>query len=725
MTTSDLRSAPAAADEPNWSVDDGPDLVATALASGDARSARFFREILDDLDDQIVRFDATDLTVRYCNPAWARRFGSTPADLVGRPVDLHFDDQQRAWLVAGLERLTRREPAADRSVVEHRSPDGTTRHELWQEHLIDGGEAPDVVFAGRDVTLLATARAEIAASAARHRRLVEDLALPAFAISHEGIILFANRAGAAHLGTADPAELIGRRWPEFIHPDDLVDLERKLGDGLVVGTAELRMSNGRGGWWLADGAAVETEFDGVPAALIVQRDVTAQRAAERQLAESERREWLMLNSLAEAVLLHDETGRITFATDRAAELFGETESEMLLGLHTDTWISDGIDADGNPLGRAGLVDPVFLTGEPKVNLEFLLASVDDPTETRWLRASAMPITDLGASAPTSVVCSVTDITVERRTREALEASEARFRGLVENLAEGLILVGANGEFISANSAAERLLSRSTDTMRNTGVFDPSWQLIDGDGHPLPIDDLPARTALRTGTGVRDEVIGIVIPSTLQFRGQRGPDETRWLSVTTQSIDEDGERRVVVLFSDITDRRRAEQALEHQANHDALTGLPNRANLMARLALAVRHPSSHRTSVMFLDLDHFKPVNDTYGHDAGDELLCAVAGRVQRQLREGDTVARVGGDEFVVIAHGLDDDDAAVALADRLRDVVRRPFRLRKAKVSIDVSIGVVGAGPYNDVDTLLAAADTEMYRIKQERHAETGRTSRR
>lgn len=808
------------------------------LAPGDTDAARFYREILDGLDDQIVRFSICDLTVRYCNPSWAGRFGLTPADLIGQPVDLPFDDDERDGMFGSLQAALQGGVSGDGVIAEHRSPDGTVRHELWQDHLLENelGEA-DYLCTGRDITPLATMRAELAASEHRHRRLVQDLGLPAFAIARDGTILFANRMGAERLGAPTPEALVGAHWPDMIHPEDLPRLLEQIGDDVVADRAVIRMTDGRGGWWLADGVAVETEFDGVavalvvqrdvtalveahdrleeseerhrrlvhdlplpaclasyegelllanaaaaesvgvadpeqlkgvqwatlihpddlpavvemaagrpatatmefrmtngrggwwlaetagvatvvdeqPAALIVQRDITSQRAAELHLAEVERREWLMLNALAEAVLLHDDTGRITFANMRAAELFGEAESEMLLGLHTDTWISDGVDSDGNPLGRAGLVDPVFLSGQPRVNLEFKVASMDDPDDVRWLRASAMPMDDVDVDHPSGVVCSITDITSERRAREALEASETRFRGVVENLAEGLLLMGSGGEFLTINGAAERILGRDRATLEATGLFDPSWKVIDADGNVVPAELMPAAVTLATGDPVREQVLGVVMPSTMQFRGSRGEDEIRWLSVTTQALDEEGDRRVVVLFSDITDRRRAEQALEHQANHDALTGLPNRASLMRRLARAVGGRGPGRTAVMFLDLDRFKPVNDEHGHEAGDELLCAVAGRLSAGVREGDTVARVGGDEFVIIAHGLDDAAGGVKLAERLRDDLRRPFRLRAAKVSIDASIGIVDADEFQNVDELLAAADAEMYRVKQGR----------
>ncbi|HVW16746.1 MAG TPA: EAL domain-containing protein, partial [Solirubrobacteraceae bacterium] len=172
------------------------------------------------------------------------------------------------------------------------------------------------------------------------------------------------------------------------------------------------------------------------------------------------------------------------------------------------------------------------------------------------------------------------------------------------------------------------------------------------------------------------------------------------------------------------REAAEGALRHQSLHDALTGLPNRVLLLDRLGHALERAqrTDEALAIMFLDVDHFKTVNDAFGHDAGDELLRALTPRLHEALRSGDTLARFGGDEFVVLCEGLEDGDSAMALAERLLGVFAEPFVLGEAgghrsEHHLSASIGVALAGPEHcgDPAALIRDADIAMYRAKQVR----------
>jgi diguanylate cyclase (GGDEF)-like protein len=171
---------------------------------------------------------------------------------------------------------------------------------------------------------------------------------------------------------------------------------------------------------------------------------------------------------------------------------------------------------------------------------------------------------------------------------------------------------------------------------------------------------------------------------------------------------------IAQIQDVTDARAAQQRLEHRALHDPLTGLPNRDLLMDRLShsLARGARGGTSTAVMFCDLDRFKSVNDTYGHEAGDQLLVAVADRLREVTRPGDTVARLGGDEFVVVVEGVRDLDAVRALAERVRRAMAEPVRVGARTVRTDASIGVAVAAAEDDARSVLREADAAMYRAK-------------
>jgi len=178
---------------------------------------------------------------------------------------------------------------------------------------------------------------------------------------------------------------------------------------------------------------------------------------------------------------------------------------------------------------------------------------------------------------------------------------------------------------------------------------------------------------------------------------------------------------IAVFSDITERKRREDIIAHRAHHDSLTGLPNRMLFTDRLDQALAAAQRHEASmiaVMFLDLDRFKRINDTLGHDAGDDLLREVARRLRETVREMDTVARLGGDEFVIMLPEIRDPKNAGAVARKVLDAVGQPHRLRGTYVLVTPSIGIsLYPGDGGDATTLLKNADVAMYQVKSRGHA--------
>ena len=192
-----------------------------------------------------------------------------------------------------------------------------------------------------------------------------------------------------------------------------------------------------------------------------------------------------------------------------------------------------------------------------------------------------------------------------------------------------------------------------------------------------------------------------------------------LAVSVARLQDDPDARVVCL-RDATGELQARRELEHRAMHDALTGLPNRELLLDRLSVALARRTRAGTSVgvLFIDLDGFKAINDEHGHAVGDQLLVAVAQRLTREVRDGDTVARFGGDEFVVLCEDLGSDQLAAPLARRLADAIAQPLTAGGALLAVRASIGVVlESDPSVTPELLLARADGEMYRVKRRRGA--------
>jgi diguanylate cyclase (GGDEF)-like protein/PAS domain S-box-containing protein len=189
-----------------------------------------------------------------------------------------------------------------------------------------------------------------------------------------------------------------------------------------------------------------------------------------------------------------------------------------------------------------------------------------------------------------------------------------------------------------------------------------------------------------------------------------------LEASIAKVHDNDRWMLVVTMRDITERKRAEEELVWRSTHDTLTGLPNRALIQERLVNALQRSRRHGLSVvlLFVDLDGFKLVNDTHGHAAGDALLKAVAARLLEQVRPGDTVARLAGDEFIILCEQLEQPASISALAERINEALRQPVEFAGTPMFVTASIGVaVGHGSTHSAEDLLRSADTAMYAVKQ------------
>ncbi len=292
--------------------------------------------------------------------------------------------------------------------------------------------------------------------------------------------------------------------------------------------------------------------------------------------------------------------------------------------------------------------------------------------------------------------------VERRRAEAAQQrSERRFRALIERSSDVVSVVDVAGRIHYSSPATTRILGYPLSDYVDHNLLD----LI----HP---DDLELTTTLFAQLLAEP---GASLATEMRLRHQDG--SWRCIEATgTNLLTDPAVDGIVLNYRDITERKRAELQREHDALYDRLTGLPNRILLTDRLEQAIRRAErrdDERFAVLFLDLDHFKIVNDSLGHTVGDQLLVAIAPRLEQCLRAADTCARLGGDEFVILLDGIQDVGDAVRIAERIQAQMVQPFNLNGLQVVTSVSIGiVVSTVGYEHAGDVLRDADIAMYRAK-------------
>jgi diguanylate cyclase (GGDEF)-like protein/PAS domain S-box-containing protein len=286
-----------------------------------------------------------------------------------------------------------------------------------------------------------------------------------------------------------------------------------------------------------------------------------------------------------------------------------------------------------------------------------------------------------------------------RLADELRRSEARFRSLVQNASDVIIVVDATGNILYESPAVERILGYKPEERVGTNAL----ATIHSD-EAARVTEILSYVAQNPGEF-----------RTLEFRVKHASGEWRWLEVTVSNLLNDPSvEGIVGNYRDVTERKVLEDQLAHQASHDALTGLANRTLFRDRLQHALARGSRHGepVSILFLDLDDFKTVNDSLGHSVGDEMLVAVAERLRGCLRESDMAARFGGDEFAILLEDTGSVEAVTA-AKRILQTLTTPIGLQGRNLHAQASIGIaVAEDGLATQEELLRNADVAMYAAK-------------
>jgi len=565
-------------------------------------------------------------------------------------------------------------------------------------HIISGqsrvtprGEFLGYRGVGRDVT--EQRRAERAVFEAKERvELALDggnLAEWHFDVEHDE--LYAGDGWVRFLGHGrSPAVGKGAMLYDMMHPEDRERsrgiMVRALKGELEEYVDEFRVQTRAGDWkWLqARGRVVERDAEG--RALRVSgtiADIDSRKRAETALQEAEARYRSLVDLAPNGVLVHS-AGVIEYANPAAARLLKAESPAQLIGTR--------LEALFNPadLPRVRERQSVLLAAPAAVGFEERRMRCLDGTEL-IVEGAAVSFLERGRMVVQGVL---RDVTEERQARQALAEREQRFRDVVHASGEYVWETDAQWRYTYLSERVEAVLGYARNELLGRA---PHEFMPLGEAHfpdtQAPFRDVVRRSITKSGGVIWQSVSGVPrLDAAGALIGYRGT------------------------AADVTARKQAEARIEYLATRDALTGLPNRALLTDRAGQAILTAARSRAqfAVLCVDLDRFKLVNDSLGHQAGDALLRAVADRLQNTLSREDTLARLGGDDFVLLWNGLKSAEDAAVLAQRILSILARPFTVEGNALNVGASIGIsIYPNDGRDFAELLKNADAALYDAKE------------
>ncbi len=397
-----------------------------------------------------------------------------------------------------------------------------------------------------------------------------------------------------------------------------------------------------------------------------------------------------------AIFMLDPDGRVATWNAGAERIKGYT-AEEIIGSSYATFFSPDARREGRPddiLRRAvdhGVVRDVGIRVRKDGSEFYAEATITALRDGRGLLQGFAKVTR--------------DVTDKVAQERALVAAQQRFARSFEKAPIGMALCDFQGRITEANEALGELLGRSREELGGLSLSDLDH----------PADAGPAERVRRRLLEAKGDV-------SFETRLLHATGRTVWAQVAAAMLHEDdgSVEQLLVQVLDISEQRRVKDLLAHQAVHDPLTGLPNRLLMLDRIEHAFgrckRQPDCI-AALLFIDLDRFKPINDTLGHDAGDQVLLTVARRLATCVRPGDTVARLGGDEFTILCEGLDDSTVAEMIAARAREAIEQPMVVAGRRLYVGASVGIaLCCNPPDSPASLLADADAAMYEAKARGH---------
>ena len=517
-------------------------------------------------------------------------------------------------------------------------------------------------------------------TAETHFQRLVDCSPDGIAVHQDGRMVYVNETAVRWIGAQYADQVCGHLVTEFLQPDSLESATTRPAslrhDGDVTRPAEGVLVRLDGTTVDIEAVTALTTWGGRPAYHVTIRDLTYLRRAHESLQYRAG----LVDQVSEAIITTTATGLVT-KWNSAAENIYRRSAASALALPVAAAVGAPLDLPAI-VANGGVVHATHYSAD---------------AEPLIVRVSV-------AALATGFVVVCTDQT---KTYGAV----GLLREIIDSLDEGILVIDGGGSVVTANPAAEKILGIPAAVLTGgDGRAVHALVMYGADRRIIPPHDHPFSKTAATGKPFRGQVIG----------ADRGDGRRIWLRTSRRRLD--GDQRygtaILISFSDITAERVARERLIHRATHDALTGLPNRLAVLNQIADSLRAKGDSRLgAVLFIDLDNLTAINDSLGHDTGDELLKRVGQCLRTSVAPQDVVGRLGGDEFVVLTMGdVGPADLGVIVGELERSLAQ-PMDLGNATVRTQASIGVTVVAPHDQRTPIgiLRDADAAMYVTKSTR----------
>ena len=649
----------------------------------------------DNIPDAVAYLDR-DRRIVFANKHFAMQRGTTPEAIVGLTTPELLGDEVAGWIKERTQKVFDRGETATYE-RETRLSDGSRRyyHVKAVPDLGEGGDVRGMYVVAHDITDVKEAQQQIAAREQDLRFFAENIPEAIVYVDLERGCTFVNNVFLATRGFTREFAL-GKFPPQVYPPHVMVDLTPHL-ERAVQGQESsyermLRLPSGEDRWVRVRITPRRGEGGRVVGYYVVSTDIHEIKSAQAAIEDKERQLRQVIDSIPTPMCYVDADARYRYVNDAFLDYVGMS-SEAIVGRHVREVLGDE---------RWALLTPILdrvAKGE-SLSVERLIRFADG--RERWMTVRLSPRflegRYLGYYATTSDIHEQKTIEQElRRTNTILSAHFDNTPLAVIEWDTGLRVVRWSGQ-------AESIFGwPASETLGRTLS---GWRLVYE-------EDQQAMSEM-----IRNLVEGRERHATLLHRNYRRDGSVIWVEWHNSALHDESGRVISILSlaQDVSSRIQAEERLQFMATHDGLTALPNSVLLNDRLDAALLRATraKRRVGVMFLDLDHFKDVNDTLGHRVGDILLQDVSRRIRAALRQSDVLARISGDEFVVVLEDVTEDAAPEHVATKILDEVRRPFHIEGNEIHVSGSLGLaIFPEDGGDAETLLKNADAAMYHAKE------------